>query len=93
MPQLRTDANIPGTEKIVVADVRPELVDRSLPELKVSDVTSPPDMMSPMGAFLVKGWSRSVCAVACLRHAFEELEAGSPVAFVLGPHAVAGVVD
>ena len=75
--RFRTNADMAGTEKVAVAQIRPELKPADFPTIAVGDVTSSMDsgMLAPMSVFCVKGWSRCVCAVACMRHAYETPEA------------------
>lgn len=42
-------------------------------KLAVRDVCpdAPKHLLPPMSVFLVKGWSRSLAAIACMLHAFE----------------------
>lgn len=70
---MRSDPNLPGTEKLAVAAIQPELVASGVSRLTVSDIVGGegPPLMDPMSVFLVKGWSRSLCAIGCLLHAFE----------------------
>ena len=70
--RFKSDPNIPGTEKLVVARLNDAIGPRpcSIPTAEVAPAT--PDLLGPMSVFLVKGWSRSVCAVGVLLHAYED---------------------
>eukprot|EP00435_Cladocopium_sp_Y103_P047055 s2636_g13.t1 len=66
--QYLTDANKAGVEKLAVCAVKPEMLTTmpiSLPKF------NPLGQLAPMSVFLVKGWSRSVAAVALLLYAYD----------------------
>ena len=68
-----TDADIPGTEKLAVSAIRPEMMTSAPVVLRTADITTSKNpSLAPMSVFLVKGWSRCVAAVTCLLFAFEE---------------------
>ena len=73
--RFKSDPNIPGTEKLAVAEIRAELMPANFPKITLQEVTDAPGLLGPMSVFLVKGWSRCVSAVACLLHAYESPEA------------------
>ncbi|CAK9090492.1 unnamed protein product, partial [Durusdinium trenchii] len=61
-----------GVEKLAVSATKPELLTGPVTPVTVKDFA--PDeagSVGPMEIFYVKGWSRSVPAVACLLHAYE----------------------
>lgn len=61
-----------GVEKLAVSATKPELLTGPVTPVTVKDFA--PDeagSVGPMEIFYVKGWSRSVAAVACLLHAYE----------------------
>lgn len=73
-PRFSTDPDIPGTEKVAVAEIKPEYVHTARPTFAASDITDSPEastMLQPQSCFLVKGWTRSVCCTTCLLHAYE----------------------
>ena len=61
-----TDPNVPGTEKITCATLRPEWL--ATPALKVSatDVGANETWAPPGSIFLVKGWNRCCCCLGVL---------------------------
>lgn len=71
-PRFTTNPDIPGTEKLAVSSIRRELLSMDPP--LVGEIGCAGDL-PPMSTFLVKGWSRSVAAVVCLLHAWQEPEA------------------
>ena len=74
-----TNPDRPGTEKLVVSDIHPEILTSPRVMLRCADICvdgkKHVNLLPPMSLFLVKGWSRCVAAVACLLHAYEEPEA------------------
>ena len=67
-----TDPNCPGTEKLAVSAIKPELLTCPHMPVRLSEITAEKtDSLPPMSLFLVKGWSRCVAMTACLLHAYE----------------------
>lgn len=67
-----TDADIAGTERLAVSEIKKDYATQhiSLDTAEISD--SAKGLLGPMTVFLVKGWSRCLCAVVCLLHAYED---------------------
>lgn len=68
---------MPGAEKLVVAPIAAELasVRRNLIVDDICCDGSGKGLLAPMATFMVKGWSRTYAAIACLVHAWQNLEA------------------
>ena len=80
--RFRTCPDIPGTEKLAISAIGPELSALQT-QIFIHDISSddntPSDILQPMSAFMVKGWSRTMGMVACLLHAYADpdvLQAG-----------------
>ena len=70
--RMLTDPNCPGTEKLAVSAIKPELLTCPHMPVRLSEITAEKtDSLPPMSLFLVKGWSRCVAMTACLLHAYE----------------------
>ena len=72
--RFQTDPNIPGTEKLAISAIRKDLVTHPQPSFRPSDLSgddATSSMLEPMSVFLVKGWTRSLCAIVCLAHCYE----------------------
>lgn len=73
--RFRTSADIPGTEKIVVSSICSELSHVQM-DIEVHEISAfggdDANMLAPMSAFMVKGWSRTLGMVACLLHAYAD---------------------
>ena len=70
--RFQTDANIAGTEKLAVSAIQPEIPRTHGANFHGSDISdTAKDCLAPMSVFLVKGWTRAVCAITCLLHAWE----------------------
>ena len=76
-----TDPNNPGTEKLAVAAIEPSFLVSApaRPTLQATDIVADEgvgkDLLNPMSVFHVKGWTRSVCAITVLLHAFKDQDA------------------
>ena len=73
--RFKTDADKAGTEKLVVSAINTTLLTKPHMRLRVQDISGAKCKVStlqPMDVFLVKGWTRTVAAVACLLHGFAE---------------------
>ncbi|CAK9008796.1 unnamed protein product [Durusdinium trenchii] len=69
-----TDPNKPGTEKIAVSAVKPEMLSTPPIPLDASAIHTCHGLLSPMSTFMVKGWSRCVAAVSLLLYSYESPE-------------------
>lgn len=73
--RFQTDANLGGVEKLSISEMRPDFGCR--PPFDMSTVEIAPEcagLLAPLGAFMVKGWTRCVCAVTCMLAAYESEE-------------------
>ena len=72
--RFKTSPDIPGTEKLAVSLIRPEL-EHHRTQLILSDVIldeKQGDYLPPMSVFMVKGFSRCVAAIAVLVHGWQD---------------------
>ena len=72
-PRLKTDASIPGVERLSISSMRPDAGCNppfSIPPTQVGDYDD--GVLWPLHAFMVKGWSRSLAAVTVMLCAYEE---------------------
>ncbi|CAK9099997.1 FO synthase subunit 1 [Durusdinium trenchii] len=74
LQQFCTDPNKPGTEKIAVSAVKPEMLSTPPIPLDASAIHTCHGLLSPMSTFMVKGWSRCVAAVSLLLYSYESPE-------------------
>ncbi len=73
--RFKTSPDIPGTEKLAVSLIRPELEHYITQQLSVSDIILDEkrgDYLAPMSVFMVKGFSRCVAAIAVLVHGWQD---------------------
>lgn len=74
--RFQTNADIPGVERLSIAAVSQELLTAPLDKIALADFCLEEDgALEPNCVFLVKGWSRSVAAITCMLHAYENQEA------------------
>lgn len=67
-----TNPDIPGTEKIVVSSLRPEIGMTPRFSFDSSDMASEYASLIPVqGVFLAKGWSRTIAAFTILLAGYE----------------------
>ena len=72
-PRLKTDAAIPGVERLSISSMRPDAGCKppfTIPPTQVGDYDD--GVLWPQHAFMVKGWSRSLAAVSVMLCAYEE---------------------
>ena len=72
-PRLKTNASIPGVERLSISSMRPDAGCKppfSIPPTQVGDYDD--GVLWPLHAFMVKGWSRSLAAVTVMLCAYEE---------------------
>eukprot|EP00435_Cladocopium_sp_Y103_P021929 s4846_g5.t1 len=74
MNTFKTDATVAGTEYLAVTYCRNHWLDSALPTLTHADLGVSDDLQEPGKTFVVKGWSRVVCALGIIRFAFESAE-------------------
>ena len=67
-----TNADLPGVEKLCVTAPQAKWLTGPLKPVQPSEFGAPGKLLAGGSVFLVKGWSRSVCAVAILLAAYEE---------------------
>ena len=66
---MMTDANCPGTEKLVCTPMKAKW--KTGNHLDFSDLTLPDNSVQPETLFMVKGWNRATCCLAVLMAAYE----------------------
>ena len=74
MNTFKTDATVAGTEYLAVTYCRTHWLESPLPTLSHADLGVSEDLQDPGKTFVVKGWSRIVCALGIIRFAFESEE-------------------
>ncbi|CAJ1361676.1 unnamed protein product, partial [Effrenium voratum] len=75
-----SDANLPGVEKLCCTAPRARWLTSPLNTVKPVEFGAGSNLLDGGAVFLVKGWSRSVCALAIMFASYEEpqlLQAGS----------------
>eukprot|EP00435_Cladocopium_sp_Y103_P038864 s3343_g10.t1 len=74
---LKTDPSQPGVEKMVITEVNDKWLVENRMRISSSDLEFAGgdkqlgDMLSPQVVFAVKGWNRSICAIAVLMAIYE----------------------
>ena len=67
-----SDADVGGTEKLCITAMRPDCGMKPAFTIHSSEIGPELEtLLDPMGAFLVKGWSRSFCALSIMACAWE----------------------
>lgn len=66
-PRFQSDPNLGGTEKLSISAMRPDLGMVPPHTLCATDIDEQYEgFLAPCGAFMVKGWTRSFCAVSIM---------------------------
>lgn len=67
-----TDPDQPGVEKVAVSEIKKEYLEKPRPTFDGSDISPEASkLLQPQSCFFVKGWTRSVCCITVLLHAYE----------------------
>ena len=75
-PRFETDPDRGGVEKLAISPIQVDMLASPIKQFKVADFCSvEAGSLGPMSLFHVKGWSRSVAAIACMLHAYTMPEA------------------
>lgn len=71
MKNFNTDATVAGTEYLAVTPCRPHWMEWPAHNVSHHDIGADSALHQPGETFVVKGWSRMVCALGIIRCAFE----------------------
>ena len=74
MKGMVTDSDVAGTEKLAVTHARSYWLEKNLDIVMPEDFGAVEHMLAAGTCFLVKGWSRALCALGILRCAQESSE-------------------
>ena len=76
LPRFESDPDRGGVEKLAISPIQVEMLAAPIKQFKVADFCpAEAGSLGPMSLFHVKGWSRSVAAIACMLHAYAMPEA------------------
>ena len=69
-----TDPDVPGVEKLCAAKPLEKWLLSPLSKINSDDIGGAQGLVGPGSAFMVKGWNRSVCALAILVASYKNLD-------------------
>ena len=76
VPRFESDPDRGGVEKLAISPIQLEMLAAPIKQFKVEDFCpTEAGSLGPMSLFHVKGWSRSVAAIACMLYAYAMPEA------------------